>query len=140
MKLELKRNLILKNLGIVLWKLRYPIILTDKVPIILLANLRLLMVSDLPVSLKDSFIIDVIQSMNINQAEVQMITIDLINNIILPSSINVLRYCWWIGTKVLRDFQCVNLVTPSLIILKCSSKYKRDLWSQISKFVYCNRL
>lgn len=122
-------NLILKHLGIVLWKLRCPVILTQKKTTCLLIKLKLLIISDVLISLNDLFLQDVIQSMNLSQKEVYIITVDQINNLILPKK--KLNYCWWMGIDKLCNYHCLTFNTPSLSILKYDIDAKRDLWNQI---------
>lgn len=121
----------LKNLGIVLWKLRYPVIFTKNIPIQLLSNVRLLIVSDIFISYDDSFIQDVIRTIHLTSIEVYMITVDKINTLIL--SLKLLDYCWLIGVKISCNFCSVMFYTPSLSILKHDIHAKRDLWNQIYK-------
>lgn len=123
-------NLKLKYLGIVSWKLRYPIVLQDNIIVQLLSQLKLLVISDVLISLNDLFVQDVIRSMNLNQTEIHIITVDQINTLVIPK--NFLRLCWWIGTEVLYNYRCFTVNTPSLSVLKHSISAKRYLWNQIS--------
>lgn len=122
-----------KDLNIILWKLRYPILLTNKKPIHLLIKLKLLIISDINISPNDNFIEDVTRSMRLNQTEIYIITIDQIHTLILPKKF--LNYCWWLGVKVLYNYHCLTFNTPSLSILKCNIHAKRDLWNQINLFL-----
>lgn len=123
---------VFQELGITLWKLRYPVVLDNINPIKLWPCLRLLLISsDFPILLDDPFVKDVIRAMRINPREVYALTIDQIKILIIPSEFSC--YCWWIGTKVIsNNLNSICLTTPSLPILKCDIHAKRDLWRQIS--------
>ncbi|URJ31871.1 DNA polymerase III subunit psi [Blochmannia endosymbiont of Camponotus modoc] len=122
---------IFQELGITLWKLRYPVVLDNINPIKLWPCLRLVLISsDFPISLDDPFVKDVIRAMQINPREVYALTTNQIKILIIPSEFSC--YCWWIGTKVLNNLNSICLITPSLPILKCDIHAKRDLWRQIS--------
>ncbi|AAZ40754.1 DNA polymerase III, psi subunit [Candidatus Blochmanniella pennsylvanica str. BPEN] len=122
---------IFQELGITLWKLRYPVVLDSINPIKLWPSLRLVLISpDVPISLNDPFIKDVIRAMQINPREVCALTTNQIKILIIPSEFSY--YCWWIGTKVSNNLNSICLTTPALSILKCDIHAKRDLWRQIS--------
>ncbi|WP_331828438.1 DNA polymerase III subunit psi [Candidatus Blochmannia sp. SNP] len=126
-----KNNSVLWKLGIVPWKLRYPIVLNNNNQIKLWVCLRLLLISsDFPISLNDPFIKDVIRAIQLSSREVCALTNSQINHLIIPSGFSC--HCWWIGTEVSKNFHGMCLNTPSLSILKCNIKAKRDLWRQIS--------
>lgn len=128
-----KRHMfVFQELGITLWKLRYPVVLDNIKPIKLWPRLRLLLISsDFPMSLDDSFVRDVIRAMQISPTEVYALTIDQIKTLIIPEECSY--YCWWIGTEVLNNVNGIYFITPSLPILKCDVQAKRDLWRQISR-------
>lgn len=128
--MQLSRNLMLRRLGITVWKIRYPIILIKNQPIHLLIKLKLLIISDVLISLHDIFIQDVIRSMYLNQTQICIITIDQIKTVILPK--NFLSYCWWVGVAELCNYHCVTFNTPSLLTLKSNVNAKRDFWHQIN--------
>ncbi|URJ29326.1 DNA polymerase III subunit psi [Blochmannia endosymbiont of Camponotus modoc] len=122
---------IFQELGITLWKLRYPVVLDNINPIKLWPCLRLVLISsDFPISLDDPFVKDVIRAMQINPKEVYALTTNQIKILIIPSEFSC--YCWWIGTEVSNNLNSICLITPSLPILKCDIHAKRDLWRQIS--------
>ncbi|URJ31409.1 DNA polymerase III subunit psi [Blochmannia endosymbiont of Camponotus sp.] len=126
-----QNNFILQQLGITLWKLRYPVVLNNNNQIKLCKCLRLLLISsDSPISLNDLFIKDVIRATQFNPKEVYALTNSQINHLIIPSGFSC--HCWWIGTEVSKNFHGMCLNTPSLPILKSNVKAKRDLWRQIS--------
>ncbi|URJ28067.1 DNA polymerase III subunit psi [Candidatus Blochmannia vicinus (nom. nud.)] len=126
-----QNNSILQQLGIILWKLRYPIVLNNNNQIKLWRCLRLLLISsDFSISLNDPFIKDVIRAARFNPKEVYALTNGQINHLITPSGFSC--HCWWIGTEVSKNFYGICLNTPSLPVLKCNIKAKRDLWRQIS--------
>lgn len=122
-------NLILKFLNINLWKLRYPIVLIKNKPIHLLTKLKLLIISDVRISLQDVFIQDVVRSMKLNHTEIYIITIDQLNTLVLPKKF--FSYCWWLGIEMVNQYNGFNLSTPSLSNLKCNVDAKRNLWNQI---------
>lgn len=128
----LKRDLILNNLDIILWKLKYPIVLLKNAPILLLINIRLLIVSDVLISLDDSFVLDVIRTMNLNVTEAYIITADKINLLVFSS--RSLDYCWLVGIEMLCNFCSMTFKTPTLSILKHDIHAKRDLWYQIDRY------
>ncbi|URJ23127.1 DNA polymerase III subunit psi [Blochmannia endosymbiont of Camponotus sp. C-003] len=127
-----KRHMfVFQELGIIFWKLRYPIVSDNINPIKLWPCLRLLLISsDFPTSLNDPFVKDVIRAMQINPKEVYALTIDQIKILIIPSEFSC--YCWWIGTEVPNNLDSICLTSPSLSILKYDIQAKRDLWRQIS--------
>lgn len=129
MQLSLTQDLV-KHLDIAIWKLRYPIILKKHIPFQLLINLKLLIISDVQISLNDTFIQDVIQSMGLTNTEIHIIIADQINTLILPK--NFLRYCWCLGEKILCHYHCLTFKTPSLSKLKFNINAKRNLWNQIN--------
>lgn len=124
-------NLILNNLDIVLWRLRYPIIFIENVPVKLLFNIRLLIIADISVFLNDPVIDDVIRSMRLVSSEVYIVSVKKINTLIF--SVKFLDYCWLIGTRISCNFCSVIFYTPSLSILKNNVDAKRDLWNQICR-------
>lgn len=125
---------IFRELNIVLWKLRYPVVLSDTMAVQLWVRLRLLLISDVFISLHDPLIKDVLRVMCFDLKEVCMLTINQIDSLILPIGFSC--HCWWIGIEKLRDFHGACLYTSSLSALKCNVKVKRDLWSQISKIMH----
>lgn len=124
---------IFRELDIVLWELRYPVVLSDTMSVQLWTRLRLLLISDFVVSLHDPFISDVLRVMSIDAQEICMLTINQIGTLILPIGFSC--HCWWIGITILRDFHGVCLHTPSLSALKCNIQAKRDFWNQISRVI-----
>ncbi|WP_236840112.1 DNA polymerase III subunit psi [Blochmannia endosymbiont of Camponotus nipponensis] len=123
--------MVLQELGITYWKLRYPIVLDNENSIKLWWHLRLLLISsDCSISLDDLFVKDVIRAMRINIKSVYVLTINQIKTLIIPEE--YFFYCWWIGMEKLSNFNGICLSTPSLSILKCDVKAKCDLWRQIS--------
>lgn len=125
--------LILKGLDFTVWKIRFPIILNNKIPIRLLIQLKLLIISDILISLNDSFIQDVIRSMRLNPTEIHIITFDQINSLMMPKYF--LNCCWWLGVKKLHNYHCVTFTTPALSLLKRNINAKRALWNQINLFL-----
>lgn len=128
----LKYSLVLNALDVVLWKLRYPIVVSTDYPIQLLVNLRLLIISDVLISLNDFFIEDVIRTLHLKSTEIYIITMDSINRLVFP--LNRVEYCWLMGVKMSCKFCCITFYTPSLSILKCNTDAKRDLWYQIHQY------
>lgn len=124
-------NEIFRELDIVFWKFRYPVLLQNTMLVQLLIHLRLLLISDFYISSSDLLINDVLRIMCVDQKEICILTVDQINTLILP--IGFICHCWWIGTAVLCDFRGICLNTPSLSILKNDVKAKRNLWLQISQ-------
>lgn len=118
-------------LEIVLWQLRYPVVLdSTTMSIQLYSHLRLLLVSDSYISINDPFIGDILRVVRVSITDICILTVNQIDNLILPRKYTC--NCWWIGSRVLRNFCGICLITPALSILKCSVKAKRDLWHQIS--------
>lgn len=124
----------LGKLDIVLWKLRYPVILSGTMSVQLWSNLRLLLISDFYISPDDLLVSDVLRVMCIDLKEICILTVNKIDTLIFP--VNFSCHCWWIGISVLRDFHGICLCTPSLSVLKDNIQAKRDFWNQISKVMY----
>lgn len=131
----LKYNSVLNNLDIVLWKLRYPIIMSKDSSIQLLVNLRLLIISDVLISLHDCFVEDVIRVLHLKSEEVYIVTADSINELVFPVNYEV--FCWVVGIQILCKFCCITFYTPALSILKCNMDAKRDLWYQMKQCLKC---
>ncbi|URJ25193.1 DNA polymerase III subunit psi [Candidatus Blochmannia ocreatus (nom. nud.)] len=120
---------ILAELNIVLWRLRYPITVKNKILLKFWINTRLLLISSTRISIYDSFIKDVIHAMQLNSLEVKSITIKQFKNLIFPK--NFFCHSWWIDTAVLYKFRGMCINTVSLLRLRKSARLKCALWEQI---------
>ncbi|ADV33518.1 DNA polymerase III, psi subunit [Candidatus Blochmanniella vafra str. BVAF] len=131
-------SVISRIMGINIWQLRYPVLLTNTEPVyFLLVKLRLLIISDVVVCIDDLFIKDVFRAMSIHCSEVYILTVDRLNRLFLPKTF--LSYCWWMGVEALCDFRCITFCTTSLEILKNDADSKRVLWDQICRFMYASK-
>lgn len=128
-----QNNNIFRELDIVLWELRYPVILSNVMKVQLCMHLRLLLISNSSISLHDPLINDVLRAMCIDLKEVCVLNVSQINNLILPIGFSC--HCWWIGITALRDFHGALLCTSSLSMLKCDARAKRNLWYQIGSIM-----
>lgn len=122
---------IFRELDIISWEFRYPVVLNDVMSVQLWMQLRLLLISDVAIPLNDPLVNDVLRVMRIDVKEICILTENQIDTLVLPSGFSC--HSWWIGIMACRDFYGICLCTPSLSILKDDVKVKRNLWYQISQ-------
>ncbi|MDR7343380.1 DNA polymerase-3 subunit psi [Pantoea alhagi] len=125
-----RRDWLLQQMGITQYKLRRPRALQGEIAITLPADIRLLIVADIPPTTEDPLVGDVLRALAIMPQQVVSVTPDQLA--MLPAE----RACasWRLGTDTPVAQQGPQLSTPPLEALYFDAEAKRALWRQICEY------
>ncbi|QOI11296.1 DNA polymerase III subunit psi [Blochmannia endosymbiont of Colobopsis nipponica] len=131
-------NWLLHNLGIVQWRLRRHLIVSNDVSITLPSYICLLLVTTdvLPMLGTHQFFCDVARSMSLS---IEQFLILHPKQVRLISEEMITYHVWWMNVNPVRDFNGVVLNTPSLSIICNNPEVKKDLWKQINSYGFVIR-
>ncbi len=130
-----RRDLLLQQMGITQWKLRRPDTLKGAVYIPVAEHVRLIIISETPLSAEGDFIQDVLRSSQIESNDCLFIDFEQIYHLNVTQQVT-----YWLlsenSEKIDRTLplceQSSHLwQSPDLTTLKQDSKAKRQLWQQI---------
>ncbi|AKZ66147.1 DNA polymerase III subunit psi [Candidatus Palibaumannia cicadellinicola] len=132
--MSIKRELLLKQLGIMQWMLRnYQLLIhsnSSNLEVSLRGNkIKLLIIVDKQIPYAyHPLLTDVARSMELRPEHLLLITIEQV--MMLPN--NSHYHCWWLGfTEICKKLNGISLLTPPLSILNNDATAKRNLWRQI---------
>ncbi|WP_386696176.1 DNA polymerase III subunit psi [Lonepinella sp. MS14435] len=130
-----RRDLLLQQMGMTQWKLRRPDTLKGAVYIQVAEHIRLIIISETPLSADVDFIQDVLRSYQIKPNDCLFIDFDQIYHLNLTQQVTY----WLLSQNREKIDRTLPLCeqsshlwqSPDLTTLKQDSKAKRQLWQQI---------
>lgn len=123
----MKHNWKLQLLGISKWSLRRQDLLSEKIPIIIPAYVKLLIIANQLPPNNNQLISDVIHVMNLKTHQLLFITPEQLIPVLDTINCN----CWWIGVTSMRSIRGISLNSPPLSVLQVDAVAKYELWSMI---------
>lgn len=124
----IRRDWLLKQLGITQWTPRSPAVFQGEVAVNLPKHIYLLLVADKLPPLAHPLVIDVARSMALTSDHLHGVSPLQVMRV--PN--NIRCHCWWIGLDVLRNFKGISFQTPPLAVFGEDVDAKRKLWRWIS--------
>ncbi|WP_439259334.1 DNA polymerase III subunit psi [Lonepinella sp. BR2930] len=130
-----RRDLLLQQMGITQWKLRHPDTLKGLVNIQVPENIRLVIIADIPFSLNEKFMQDVLLSCEIEPNDCLFINFEQANHLNIEQEVT-----YWLISKnpekidralPLCQHSIAQWRSPDLATLKQDPKEKRHFWQQI---------
>lgn len=132
-----RRDILLKEMGILEWKLVKASVLKGTVNILIDNNIKLVIIAEEKLEKSHPFIQDILRSLNINEEHCFIVDFDFLPYLHIKAQPNILCF--------IDDSACVtqieeylpdNLIewrTSSMKVLQQSAQKKRQLWQQIQK-------
>ncbi|VFP87961.1 DNA polymerase III subunit psi [Candidatus Erwinia haradaeae] len=125
--MSLDRDKILKNIGIVPYRIRHYHPFKGEIALVLPLSIRLVIVSHKFIFLHNSLLMDVLRTMNLNIQQVQTLPPYQIR--MLPK--NACYNKWYLGIKIPRESTGINISSSILEELNQNIEEKKALWKQI---------
>jgi len=122
-----RRDWLLQQMGITQYTLRRPRALQGEIAVTLPADIRLVIVADVPPTLQDPLIADVLRALELHEAQVQVLTPDQLA--MLPDDTRCHSWCLGLDTPV--TLAGTQIASPVLAELYHNAGAKRALWQQI---------
>lgn len=129
-----KRDLLLQEMGISQWQLRYPERLKGSIKIIVPEGIHLLVVSEETINTQSSLFKDILRSLNLSDHQWQSLTLNQLQHLQLKQTA-----LFWLLTDqqerdslYLKQYNAQHIwLTPSWSAFQSSAQAKRQLWQQI---------
>ncbi|KGT95344.1 DNA polymerase III subunit psi [Erwinia typographi] len=125
-----RRDWLLQQMGITQYTLRRPRALHGEVSVSLPEQTRLLIVAEVPPSLSDPLINDVLRAMLMDEQDVLVLTPEQLA--MLPDDIRCAAWC--LGIEPVPELNGSQIASPVLAELYNNAGAKRALWQQISHY------
>ncbi|VFP79749.1 DNA polymerase III subunit psi [Candidatus Erwinia haradaeae] len=123
-----RRDFLLHKIGIMQYIPRRAYAIQDQMEIKSIADIRLIIVSDILLSLTDPLVSDILCTLHLNARQVRNFTVQ---NLEVLSSYIHCCYGWFLGVSVPKMFTGIQIISPSLPKLYKSLDAKKQLWKQI---------
>lgn len=131
-----KRDILLQEMGISQWQLRYPERLKGAIKIIVPETIRLLVVSEESVNTQSPLFGDILRSLNISDQQWQFVLLHQLQHLQLKHT----ALFWLLTDHQARDRLHIEQhnaqhiwCTPSWLVFQSSAQAKRKLWQQIQR-------
>jgi DNA polymerase III subunit psi len=124
-----RRDWLLQQMGITQYQLRRPRVLQGEIAVSLAPDTRLLIVAEIPPTLQEPLIGDVLRTLGLQTSQVMSLTPEQL--LMLPDTLSCAG--WLLGVESEQAFNGIQLRTASLNELISSSAAKRALWQQMCK-------
>ncbi|MEN5016893.1 DNA polymerase III subunit psi [Erwinia sp. Eh17-17] len=122
-----RRDWLLQQMGITQYTLRRPRALQGEIAVTLPAETRLVIVAETPPALDDPLVKDVLRALELQDAQVQVLTPDRLA--MLPD--DACCHSWRLGLDAPVPLAGTQLASPLLAELYHNADAKRALWLQI---------
>lgn len=122
-----RRDWLLQQLGITQWALRRPAVLQGEVAVSLPADVRLLIIAELPPADDEPFLRDVLRSLGLMPHQIYALTPDQVTMLPVETQCD----SWRLGITEPLAVSGTQLYSPAFTELTQDADAKRALWQQI---------